>query len=544
MKQVLITIIVMLLPLLARAEMECNTYIDGIYYILNSSDMTATVSYECKDTKTTKIYSSYYGDVVIPSEVTYKGATYSVTSIGVNAFYVCKEMTSIAIPSSVTSINSYAISSCTGLESIKVDADNPKYDSRNNCNAIIETETNTLLVGCKNTTIPNSVTSIGSSAFSECKGLTSITIPGSVESINNSAFINCSSLTSVTISNGVTFIDQGVFFGCSKLTSITIPKSVTRINGNNFEGCYNLKSIKVENGNPKYDSRNNCNAIIETESTTLIVGCKNTTIPHSVTTIGRSAFSYCSGLTSITIPNGVTCIQEGAFKGCSRLTSISVPNSVTSIGSDALGQAWFNNQPDGLVYAGKVLYGYKGSMPENTRIVVPDGILGIASAAFIGCKNLISITIPSSVVSMSGRNTTYIQGSYILTIYDTAGTFRGCENLAYICILNSNPPFCDNNANFMGTFFDDSGETILWVPQGSLATYQETNGWKKFKNIRELIPGDANVDGVVNAADVVEVVNAVDDKLSDRFLQFNADQNGNGVDADDANSIVDIIMQK
>ena len=96
----------------------------------------------------------------------------------------------------------------------------------------------------------------------------------------------------------------------------------------------------------------------------------------------------------------------------------------------------------------------------------------------------------------------------------------------------------------MGTFFYDSGETILWVPQGSLATYQETNGWKKFKNIRELIPGDANVDGVVNAADVVEVVNAVDDKPSDRFLQFNADQDGNGVDADDANSIVDIIMQK
>ena len=218
-------------------------------------------------------------------------------------------MTSITIPNSVTSIGYEAFRRCTGLTSICVDEGNSVYDSRENCNAIIQTETNELIAGCQSTIIPNSVKRIENSAFEGCNGLTSITIPNSVTNIGSSAFE-----------------------GCSGLTSITIPNSVTSIGFYVFRGCSGLTSICVDEGNTVYDSRENCNAIIETKTNKLIAGCQSTIIPNSVTSIGSYAFYDCSSLTSITIPNSVTSIGDDAFYGCSGLTSITISNSVTSIG--------------------------------------------------------------------------------------------------------------------------------------------------------------------------------------------------------------------
>ncbi|MBR4128452.1 MAG: leucine-rich repeat domain-containing protein [Bacteroidaceae bacterium] len=281
----------------------------------------------------------------------------SVTSIGNNAFRGCGGLTSIEIPNSVTSIGNGAFYGCD-LTSLVVAVDNPVYDSRGGCNAIIESTSNTLIAGCKTTIIPNdvctigcrafygcggmtfidipnSVTCIGNSAFEECWNLTSVDIPNSVTCIGNSAFKECSNLTSVDIPNSVAKIGKRAFWNCFDLTSVVIPNSVTNIECDAFAGCSNLINITVADDNQIYDSREHCNAIIECETNTLIIGCKTSTIPNSVVHIGKWAFAGCSRLSSVNIPNSVTSIGDYAFGYCYDLTSVVIPNSVTNIGDYA-----------------------------------------------------------------------------------------------------------------------------------------------------------------------------------------------------------------
>ena len=187
----------------------------------------------------------------------------------------------------------------------------------------------------KSIEIPEGTTSIGGSAFSHCTGLTSITIPDSVTNIGYQAFYDCCALTSITIPNSVISIGDSAFSNCTGLTSITIPDGVTSIGYYAFYYCTSLTSMNVSSGNTVYHSAGNC--LIETETKTLIYGCKNSIIPSdgSVTSIGGSAFSYCTGLTSITIPDSVTSIGDSAFSNCTGLTSVTIGNSVTSIGNSA-----------------------------------------------------------------------------------------------------------------------------------------------------------------------------------------------------------------
>ena len=230
MKKLLSLFLLMLLPMMAEAY---DAQIGRIYYDFNKDAKTATVTYYDGGSDNQNAYS---GTINIPATVEYRGVTYDVTSIGWYAFINCSDLTSVTIPNSVTSIGQYAFYGCSGLTSIKVEAGNTVYDSRDNCNAIIKTETNELFSGCKNTVIPNSVKSIGWNAFYGCSGLTSITIPNSVTSIGDDAFEGCSGLTSITIPNSVTSIGSRAFEGCNGLTSITIPNSVTSIGYDAFRG--------------------------------------------------------------------------------------------------------------------------------------------------------------------------------------------------------------------------------------------------------------------------------------------------------------------
>ena len=275
-KKFILTLLAFVLSLTSWAQ----TKINGIYYELDASSKTASV---------TSGDDKYSGEVTIPSTVSYEDVTYSVTSIGNYAFSSCSGLISVTIPNSVTSIGNYAFFCCSGLISV---------------------------------TIPNSVTSIGHDAFWRCSGLMSVIIPNSLKIIEYDAFEECSSLTSIEIPNSVTSIESSAFSSCTSLTSITIGNSVTSIGINPFSSCSSLTSITVDAGNSVYDSRENCNAIIETSSNTLVVGCKKSTIPNSVTGIGEDAFSGCFGLTSIILPNHVTRIGDSAFHSCSSLADI------------------------------------------------------------------------------------------------------------------------------------------------------------------------------------------------------------------------------
>ena len=520
-----ILVLALLLPALAMAH---DFEVDGIYYNINGNEATVTYGTD-----------RYAGDVIIPSAVTYADVTYSVTTIGANAFAFCYSLTSIVIPNSVTEIcnnafaycsgltsfvipnsvteiSDYAFSYCSGLTSIVIPNSVTEigegaffYCYGLTCIDIPNSLTKisgAVFGGCSGLTgivIPNSVTSIGDGAFFNCPGLTSINIPNSVTEIGSRAFEDCPGLTSIVIPNSVTSIGEMAFTRCTGLTSINIGHSVTSIGDGLFFFCPALTSIVVESGNPKYDSRNNCKAIIETASNTLFLGCKNTIIPTSVTSIGTDAFAYCSGLTSIVIPNSVTAIGIEAFYNCSGLTSIDIPNSVTEIGDNAF-------------------TGCRGL----TSIDIPNSVTAIGFGVFMDCTGLTRIVIPNSVTKIGER------------------AFENCTGLTDVyCYIADLSRVSSGNRQFYLNNGDYSGRT-LHVLQGKADAYRADEHWNPYfglivDDLKPDVPGDVNGDLEVNIADVNAVIDLI---LAGNYTAI-GDVNGDGeINIADINAVIDIIL--
>ena len=374
------------------------------------SATTCTIPSQIEGYPVTSIGESAFYDCTSLTNVTIPSG---VTSIGHSAFFGCESLTSITIPSSVTRIVSWAFYDCKSLTSITIPEGVTSIGDGvlGGCESLtsitipsnVKSIGNSAFSSCKSLTsitIPSSVTSIGNGAFNDCISLTSVTIPSSVTSIGEYAFSNCTSLASITIPSNVTSIGNFAFSSCTSLTSITIPKGVTSIGNGVVSTCTSLTSITVDEDNTVYDSRNDCNAIIETDTNTIIAGCADTVIPKGVTSICEYAFSGCESLTSITIPSSVTSIGNSAFRNCTSLTSITIPSSVTSIGQYAFLECTSLTSitiPDGITSIGFSVFSRCTSL---TSITIPSSVTSIGKYAFLNCASLTSITIPSSVTSI------------------------------------------------------------------------------------------------------------------------------------------------
>ncbi len=357
----------------------------------------------------------------------------SVTTLGPAAFQNCSGLKSIRIPSSVTSIGYAAFSGCSSVTSIEVDAENKVYNSASNCNAIIETATNTLVLGCQNTIIPASVTTIGQSAFYGCSSMKGIVIPESVTKICMSAFYNCTGFKEIIVMtpNPTPLAEDSIaFYGVDMNSCVLYVPEGTVEKYRNAEVWKNFVNIKEDvHGN---------NEILYTSTDGKIVvpyndyafGSKIISNEYAargviifespVTSIGERAFYDCNKLQSIEIPNSVTTIGEASFAYCSGLTSIKIPNSVTEIRRDAFISCHF------------------------TSITIPNSVTDIGSSAFAHCKELASIKVE---------------------VEDPKSIKLGQE-----------------------VFYNvDNTKCILYVPKGSAEKYRNADVWKDFVNIKERI---------------------------------------------------------
>lgn len=418
--------------------------------------------------------------------------------------------------------------------------------------------------GIRSIIMPNSVETIGSHAFEYCVNLASVIMSDNITDIPDWAFGDCSNLKTVQLPDNLVSIGEYAFSGCdlneiafpetlisigfwafssNSITSLIIPKNVKELSANSLV-CSKIKSIVVDEQNPYFDSRENCNAIIDSKSNRLVKGCINTVIPNTIISIGEEAFANCydmvelpvipesvvevgrnafmgtqwdmnlpSGLvyvgkvayyynddkellTSLELREGTKGIAEGTFEMCSNLASVTLPEGLIHIGDWAFGECsslteinfpstvqhaeasafygtpWNDNLGEGLTYIGKVAYKYNIGGQTNIDLTFKEGTISISGGAFSGINVPIIITLPSSLMEIGGN------------------AFGYCPNIQSIYSYIEKP-FDIDRSTFL--YYGDDKKyhftsANLYVPIGTRSTYENAEGWKLFQNIVEMEP--------------------------------------------------------
>lgn len=405
--------------------------VGDLYYNLDETNQRAEVTYKSYSAKDAKYNLNWdITSASIPTAITYNDISYTVTSIGENAFQDT-HLTSVEISSSVTSIGYRSFMDCSNLLSITIG---------NNVTSI-GGGAFYRCVGLTSIVIPRSVTSIGGDAFNGCIGLTSISIDNSETNIYSSAFYGCTGLTYIEIPNSVKFIEEKAFANCSNLDSVYIGSNITSIGADAFLNCTNLTTITynakncrnlaiigynsdgkpIEYSPSSFCGSDDCNICFGgcPNINTFIFGDSVETIPQylcqslsslnsirlgeNVKNIDKYAFSQCSGLTSVTIGKSVTTIGNYAFRNCDNISTINYTGGI---------EDWCNNNWSPSVLSKNYQLKFNDVLQEN--VIIPNSVTSIKGTAFYGCNSLASVTIPNSVTTI---------GNY---------AFSGCNSLTSV----------------------------------------------------------------------------------------------------------------
>ncbi len=443
---------------LSRTEAASVTSLDKVF----KDNTTITSFNELKNfTKVTALASQEFYGCTNLSEITLPSKT---KTIGSYAFQNCKSLTSIDIPSTVTSISKNPFRGCENLTNITVNSANTYFDARDNCNAIIQKSNNALISGCKTTTFPNSMTRI-----------------------NDYAFDGITSLTEVNIPEGVTKIGEYAFARNPNLKRFYVPSTVT--NFGNYALAYTpgLETIVVSENNPNYDSRNNCNAVIETAFNYLVCGCKTTVIPNTITWIARGAFFFCTSLTNIDIPSSVIRIDNEAFEGCSNLP----------------------------------------------KIVIPEGVEQLDEYAFSNCNKLKNVVIPSTVSIIDWY--LFHKSEKITDVYSKITN----PTAIYVTTF---PDYVFEHATLHVPTGTKQRYTALTGWQNFVNIVEETTPGDV---INDYAMGDVNNDGTTSVNDVMGIVDYVLGNTSEDFNWAYADVNHDGeVNIADIMTVVDMVLMR
>lgn len=503
-------------------------------------------------------------NIVIPDNI--NGVP--VKAIADNAFGECTNLITVTIPESIEYITGNVFSGCTNLTAIEVSENNPAYSSSDGM-LFNKDKTELIAVPSKisKAVLPDSLMTIKQLAFNNCSEITEITVPQSVENIEMYAFQGCTNLENIDVSDSISCIGSNAFSDTAWYKNL--PDGVVYIG----KIAYGYKGempedteITLDDGTKAvaqwaFSKQENLKSIVMPESVEYIgnnaffccYGLRDADIPQNVTDIGADAFKFCSALEKIDIPESVENIGDYAFANCTSLSEINFPDSAVYIGKTIFDNTpWYENQNDGVVYIGKIAYGYKGEMPEDTCISIKNGTMGIACYAFSNCENLIDIYMPVTLEYIGGSSFSFCTGlisvklpSFVEYIGNMA--FFACDSLETVSIPENMKSIqekafyrCDALEN---VFYSGTSEEWEYI---EIAAYNESllNSTRYYQKLTP-VKGDANCDNIVDVRDVT-IVNQYVVRLTDMTEQglLNADVISDGtVDIKDLGQIKKYIIK-